>query len=51
LQKLNDPVNHQYPNPDKPVGAKRKSGFIGEPKMINQPGKHASTPVKQKGKV
>jgi hypothetical protein len=23
------------PNPDEPVGAKRKSRFIGEPKMIN----------------
>jgi hypothetical protein len=23
------------PNPDKPVGAKRKSRFIGEPKKIN----------------
>jgi len=36
LQKLNAPLNRQYPNPDKPVGAKRKSGFIGEPKKINQ---------------
>jgi len=27
------------PNPDEPVGAKRKSRFVGEPKMIN----HEST--------
>jgi len=24
-----------FPNPDEPVGAKRKSRFIGEQKMIN----------------
>ena len=36
-----------YPNPDKPVGVKRKSRFIGEPKK-DQSRKHEMTKARKK---
>jgi hypothetical protein len=36
------------PNPDRPVGARRKSRFIGEPKRINSSRKHEKIKIRKK---